>query len=378
MTDACREGKPLEPPAKRIFRRGAGDEGVYLFAPTAHDALLATMSGPLASSLSRGAIVAATALAVLASTPAAAQHIELVSDGPRREPSRAQPEQPERPEAEAPTHGRPFPRQRWRWARADVGNYVLMGLGAATAGAMIGVGASGVVSPTRGGVLFDEDARNAVRLSDRNARLIAQDVSDGLLSLMTAAPILFDALVLGAWLHEDPDIALELILIHAEVITVTLGLQTLANIVASRERPYGRTCGGPTDDDLPEGSFFCNSPDRFYSFFSGHTSQAFASAAVVCSAHMNMNLLGGGAADAIPCVTGFVFAAATGLLRMMGDMHYATDVLTGAIVGTTVGFLLPWALHFSRPRAEPGATPPSDVRVTVVPTGAGASMFGIF
>ncbi|HBQ17388.1 MAG TPA: hypothetical protein DEF51_41765, partial [Myxococcales bacterium] len=90
--------------------------------------------------------------------------------------------------------------------------------------------------------------------------------------------------------------------------------------------------------------------DRFYSFFSGHTSQSFASAAVVCSAHMNMPLLGGGEVEAVPCVTGFAFAAATGLLRMMGDQHYATDVITGALVGTAVGFLLPWALHFAHER----------------------------
>lgn len=291
----------------------------------------------------------------------------------------------EREDEPAEEHGaasseRPFPRARWRWTRADIGNYVTIGVGAATAGTMIGIGASGVVSPSRGGILFDDEARDAIRLGSENARMIARDVSDAFLALLTSAPVILDALVLGAWLHDDPDIALEIIIMHAEVITVTLGLQTIANIAASRERPYGRTCGGTGPDDLPMESFFCNSPDRYYSFFSGHTSQSFASAAVVCSAHMNMPLLGGGEAEVVPCVTGFAFAAMTGLLRMMGDQHYATDVITGAVMGTAIGFLVPWALHFAhaRPTEEGETASGTDVAVTLVPTGNGASVLGIW
>jgi len=270
------------------------------------------------------------------------------------------------------------PEVRWRWRSSDIGDYVTIGAGAAVAGTMIGIGASGVTTPSRGGILFDDDVRDAIRLDDEFARQIARDVSDGTLSLLTSAPILFDALVLAAWQHDDPEVALELILIHAEVIAVTLALQTTANIIASRERPYGQTCGGPSPDDLPEESFFCNSPDRFYSFFSGHTSQSFASAAVVCSAHMNLPLLGGGDIEALPCVTGFAFAAATGMLRIMGDQHYLTDVITGAVVGTAVGFLVPWALHFAHERLEGEERAPGDVSWSLVPTGTGASVIGFW
>ena len=35
-----------------------------------------------------------------------------------------------------------------------------------------------------------------------------------------------------------------------------------------------------------------------------------------------------------------------GLLRVMSDFEYLTDVLTGAIVGLISGWLLPWALHY--------------------------------
>jgi membrane-associated phospholipid phosphatase len=31
---------------------------------------------------------------------------------------------------------------------------------------------------------------------------------------------------------------------------------------------------------------------------------------------------------------------------MIADRHYATDVLLGASLGTTAGFLLPWLFHY--------------------------------
>ncbi|MFK7986888.1 MAG: phosphatase PAP2 family protein [Sandaracinaceae bacterium] len=323
----------------------------------------------------------AVALLVAASTPVAAQDHDGVAS-PTEAAEEAQPEaapaiprhHTEREEVDA---FRSFPATRWRWESTDVGNFVLMGIAGATAGTNVGLGSAMLVEPNRGRNPFDEGARDGLRLAEEGQRLIARDVSDGFLTLMTSAPILFDALVLGAWLHDDPDIAFEMIIMHAEVVFVTLALQTTANVVVSRERPYGRTCTAtPGPDEFPDDSFFCDSPDRFYSFFSGHTSQSFASAAVVCSAHMNMPLLGGGAADIVPCVTGFAFAAATGMLRLLGDMHYATDVITGAAVGTAVGFLLPWALHFSRPRRDDSES--DDVSWVLVPSGNGASVFGVF
>ncbi|MDB4987793.1 MAG: hypothetical protein JWN04_2971, partial [Myxococcaceae bacterium] len=41
---------------------------------------------------------------------------------------------------------------------------------------------------------------------------------------------------------------------------------------------------------------------------------------------------------------GVPLAALTGYLRLAADKHYFTDVLTGALVGSAVGFLVPW-LH---------------------------------
>jgi membrane-associated phospholipid phosphatase len=282
-----------------------------------------------------------------------------------------------------------------RWGRSGIPNYVLIGGGAVAAGVLLAIGSQGGVEPTRGGWLFDEEARDALRLPQEGARLIARDVSDVLLTVMTSAPLILDAFILAAWQHARPDIAFEIVLMHAEVAAVTATLQIGANVLVRRERPYGRTCGGGGPDDLPAESFMCDSPDRTYSFFSGHTSQAFAGAAMVCSAHLNLPLLGGGDIELLPCLTGMGLAATTAMMRVLGDQHYITDVVTGAVIGTGVGFLLPWLLHFRHrdngdaaaeevaPEASEGERdePVASSRgamITVLPAAQGASIFGVF
>jgi membrane-associated phospholipid phosphatase len=60
---------------------------------------------------------------------------------------------------------------------------------------------------------------------------------------------------------------------------------------------------------------------------------------------------------------------------MMGDMHYATDVIVGSVMGTAIGFLVP-VLHeqiFGERDLAPNA-----VHISVVPTGTGVSVVGAF
>ena len=43
--------------------------------------------------------------------------------------------------------------------------------------------------------------------------------------------------------------------------------------------------------------------------------------------------------------SGLTLAGVTGYLRIAGDKHYFTDVVTGAVVGSFVGFAVPYWLH---------------------------------
>lgn len=215
---------------------------------------------------------------------------------------------------------------------------------------------------------FDEAARKAVRLDSLNARFAARDASDLTISLMMMAPILGDAVLNAGWYRKDPASAWRLAIVDLEAFAITGALQGVTNVLVSRERPYGRTCGG----ELPAESDDCVWDVRYRSFYSGHSSFSFTGAALLCSAHLRHQLFGGGGGEIATCGVGFALAATTALLRMMGDMHYATDVLTGAAVGTAVGFLVP-AIH--ERVWGPAANRPG-LRISVVPNGTGVSVVG--
>ena len=44
-------------------------------------------------------------------------------------------------------------------------------------------------------------------------------------------------------------------------------------------------------------------------------------------------------------VAGLSFATTGAYLRIAADRHYATDVLTGAVVGSAIGFSVPYFAH---------------------------------
>jgi membrane-associated phospholipid phosphatase len=86
------------------------------------------------------------------------------------------------------------------------------------------------------------------------------------------------------------------------------------------------------------------------SFFSGHTTTAFA----LASASGTVATLRGYRSAALTWVVGGTAAALTGYLRIAADAHWLTDVILGAIVGAGVGFAVPYAFHRSVSE-EPGA-----------------------
>jgi len=98
------------------------------------------------------------------------------------------------------------------------------------------------------------------------------------------------------------------------------GVLTLAAKTAiGRERP-----SGSGDSDMFE-PFTFESDDN--SFPSGHTSQAFALAAVIAG-HTHSRVLK---------ITAYAGAGMVGVARIAADRHFTSDVVAGAILGTIVG-----------------------------------------
>jgi len=181
-------------------------------------------------------------------------------------------------------------------------------------------------------ILFDDAARGALRAGSVGGRSRAATASDvGYFGL----PIYAVGVEAGlaTWLGRgQADAALQLALINLEVIAVN-GLLTRVT-----QRAVGRA--RPDHADLADNT----------SFFSGHTSVAFSMASALCVEHSRIEIYGG-IADKVVCPAALTAATATGLLRIVADRHFASDVLAGAILGSLVGATIAW-LHL---RADGGA-----------------------
>jgi membrane-associated phospholipid phosphatase len=249
-------------------------------------------------------------------------------------------------------------------------DYVLFGLGLSLA---IGKHVVGPAFGKRGGgMFFDEDVRDALRQTTLRDERRARDISDVLLTGAVSYPF-FDSVVIAGWYRGSPHAARKLAWINAEAMAVPAGLQGVTNIIAGRERPFGRRCG----NGKPADSRDCDSNDRYYSFFSGHTSQAFTAAGLVCIHHAYLPIYGGTFYDGGICGLGMLTAAATGALRIAGDQHYFTDVATGAVVGTLVGVGLPWLLFYRHgPDAGEARGRDEQLRLQLLPTTNGLTLMG--
>jgi membrane-associated phospholipid phosphatase len=258
----------------------------------------------------------------------------------------------------------------WKWAHFSLADYFVTGAGAATTLAMAIVHPRAQHSLTSG-LSFDESVRNALRADTLANRYIFRDASDVGVSLMVSWPFVADALTTAWWYRGSREAAQEMALIDLEALAVAGAVQGVTNVMVSRERPYGRDCGS---SELPSDSIDCTSSGRYRSFFSGHTSLSFTGAALICVHHFKNELIGA-PWDALSCAGGYAVATATGTFRMMGDMHYATDVLTGALMGTLVGYGVP-LLHYSRRGST--ASPLAGVELHLIPSPGGVGLLGVF
>ncbi len=151
------------------------------------------------------------------------------------------------------------------------------------------------------------------------------------------------SLVWGPLLAADHELAA---LINMEVFAVNSLLTNLVKIGSGRERPYHyfhtRSPQGPVD---------------FASFFSGHSSVAFSQAVT------NGILLSEAYPDqeALIWTSLMTTAGITAYLRVAGDMHYFTDI----VVGAGVGSLIAWSItQFEMKRFEQNPDSGALFRVT--------------
>jgi membrane-associated phospholipid phosphatase len=260
-------------------------------------------------------------------------------------------------------------RLRWNedWPRFRPAEYVATGV--------VGTGALAMYFLVRaqshphwvGGILFDDAVRNALRVHSASALQTVWAISDGLDAGLVILTVGVDSLAVPA-LRGAPDVSVQLGLMDAEsfAFSSVVGIGLYDSV--GRARPSYEDC------QRNPGFVGCDvSPTA--SFPSGHTVEAFTSAGVSCANHTHLPIYGSGFWDALACGRDVVLATGEGMLRIIGDRHYATDVLTAAAIGFGFGYGVPTLLHYAVPGRQ------RTVSWTISPSAGaspGLSLAGVF
>jgi membrane-associated phospholipid phosphatase len=264
----------------------------------------------------------------------------------------------------------------WKWPSFSAADWVVtLSSGAVTLGAAIAHPRP--QHSLTGPIGFDDSVRKALRADRLATRYDFRDASDIGLSLTVSWPFVGDALTTAWWYRGSREAAQEMALIDLETFAVAGAIQGATNVIVSRERPFGKDCG---KGELPSDAIDCEGSFHYRSFFSGHSAFSFTGAALICTHHMENELLGA-PWDAISCAAGYAVATTTASFRIVADVHYASDVLLGAAVGTLVGYGVP-LFHYrklggsSRLRGE--STPRYQPTLNLVPSPGGIGLAGTF
>jgi len=253
------------------------------------------------------------------------------------------------------------------WARVHPASYAITGAMGGFSLMFDGLYEGGAEAQLRGPTVIDQPVRDALMASTDEGREIAGLVSDILLGVMIAWPLV-DALVVAGLGDLNSDVAWQLTWISAESFALEMLINTLFKQLVARERPHGSRC---TLEDRLENPGRCGPTGRLRSFYSGHSSFSFSAAGQVCVNHAHLPLYGSDAADAFACGAALLIASTVATLRMIADRHYVTDVLVGAVLGLGTGFLLPYLLHY---QWDPGDPP--ETTMTAHPLSAPPVMVG--
>lgn len=135
----------------------------------------------------------------------------------------------------------------------------------------------------------------------------------------------------------------------AETMFLVQGITHLAKALVGRLRPFVYNTGVSVEkryeralsvDNDRFGRFITNYGNNVYfSFFSGHTSAAFALATFTSTVYSDIH--GPSTWSKLVWGSTLTLATLTAYARVKAGVHYPTDVIVGAIVGGAIGHLIP-------------------------------------
>jgi membrane-associated phospholipid phosphatase len=190
----------------------------------------------------------------------------------------------------------------------------------------------------RGDNVLDVEARSMLAATNTMGRATAGEISDYLMYGLLAYPFVVDTALVAAVGHGNYDVAFQMAMIGVQAVLTAKFASSLTKGLVGRERPDADGC--ITGKELSCGTYN-------ESFVSGHTTTAFVGAGLICAQHQNLALYGDGPWGAIACGASLVAASAVGTLRIVANRHNLTDVVGGAMIGLSAGYLLPNLLNYN-------------------------------
>jgi membrane-associated phospholipid phosphatase len=143
--------------------------------------------------------------------------------------------------------------------------------------------------------------------------------------------------------------ALALGVMFGEVFLVTAGTTYLTKVLAGRRRPFLYNPDLSVEERYILASTGADEPAM--SFFSGHAAGAFAAATLTSTVFQEIH----GSTGWSNVVWGSTLSLATltAYARVKAGVHFPTDVIVGALVGSSIGYLVP-RFHGKDEKDHPG------------------------
>lgn len=166
------------------------------------------------------------------------------------------------------------------------------------------------------------------QISTYNSSQSSKILSDYLLTLNILMPF---GLLLDNQINDYP---MDYSAIYLESLLLNVGLNTLTKNIVTRSRPFLYNQDFPAEDKFTK--------DARLSFYSGHTSLSFGSAVFTSFVYGESNPN----SEYKGYIWAFTLSSAslTAYLRISAGKHFPSDVITGAIIGSTIGYIVPY-LH---------------------------------
>jgi membrane-associated phospholipid phosphatase len=231
-----------------------------------------------------------------------------------------------------------FKQLKWKWREVHPAESAVAGLGIIAAGLNFGVPPASTPNMSASNPV-DNTARHAL-MAPKDMQLTLSKVSDGILGVALAVPILIDAALVVGVGDRNPAYMGRMAALYANSLATAGFIVVLAKTFVAQPRPYMADCAPDSKEAR------CTAGDRYQNFFSGHATMTAVAAADMCEKHLHGHIYRNKGGDIAACVISAALSVAVGILRVSAEMHNISNVMLGWAVGSGVTVLTEELAHY--------------------------------